>query len=71
MRKNRTIVSEAVEDYQFYKQVSPVVETASRLLKKYGTTSNIPIRKLQNSNFEDAFLLAFCEIIEVERNKLI
>lgn len=67
MRKER-IMPKVIEQYEEYKNVKSIIEKAEELLKEYGSSKNIPAEKLdiENSGFDDARLLAFCEVEETK-----
>ncbi len=56
-----------VEEQYDKKESEEIILTASKLLGEYGCSENVPISVLENSDYDDARLLAFCQLVEEKK----
>lgn len=61
-----SIMSKVEEQYN-KEESEEIISAASKLLEEYGFPKDIPVSVLENSDYDDARLLAFCQLVEEKR----
>jgi hypothetical protein len=71
IERKEKIMPKVLEQYEIYENVKSIIDKAQELLREYGSSSKIPAEELdfEKSGFDDARLLAFCEVEENKKNR--
>ena len=67
--RKEKIMPKVKEQFEQYENLHPIITKAEELLETHGIRSQIPVEELENSDFDDARLLAFCELIEKSKQR--